>query len=676
MRFLAPVSVETMSGNQGLYLPVLTLRKEEGLIKLENVGEYWDLIQNQWPREAEILSLDSGQFLNGLLGTTSHPDNRSIIDKNGFDLSKNIDDPRWRNFYQNFAGKLQEFLAGDRAASPDIVTGSDEGLGKVLASVAGQKENVDQSQLQDFLSTLITEPLKLSSDLMVDRGDETDVSSDAQSSCFDSGGEWTGTECQCPNQYVLGKDQSCHSIADLESNCKKSGGKWQEVMPDKTPSPICGNQILSNQETGASGNEIAAESFSCICGDNYCLDADGACRKTQEDSDGDKVSNDQDNCSNTPNTEKNQVNRNPISKYYGCSCSQMGAAQKNCPPDQCVGDNWVIYPHGKQECQSGNLIAYSCDKLASDLAEQCLGKNQAKPAGSNSQGSTSIPSSSRGKSNSDPNATAEVPPRPSKDGKGNSGNNQGNNGGDNSSVGGGDEGPVIKGIQGIKEGLKYVYERDKLRYRMIFQYVHTIKHFDIVGEIGNKGKGGGGKCGYCGTIEIDFNRLGGTRDTSELIVHESSHSADLCINGHADLSTKEVIAEAINTGSVGRIKEFPGQKEEIKVASGPSKGMEVMGFMCRAIDSKDIDPKGQMSVDYIEAAARFIKEEAKRGRGPWIYGWPMGGEKYTFVLSDDEHMRIQRIFAAMDKRKCLSSPPPDLPQIEECKGAPEMKIIQ
>jgi len=76
--------------------------------------------------------------------------------------------------------------------------------------------------------------------------------------------------------------------------------------------------------------------ISCI-GNNYYDGATGpTCPATCTDDDGDGILNDLDLCSATPSGEP--VNTN------GCSCTQITIPFRDCPADQCEGENLVDYP--------------------------------------------------------------------------------------------------------------------------------------------------------------------------------------------------------------------------------------------------------------------------------------------------------------------------------------------
>jgi len=239
-----------------------------------------------------------------------------------------------------------------------------------------------------------------------------------------------------------------------------------------------------------------------------------------------------------------------------------------------------------------------------------------------------------------------------------------------------DLGPAPGGPEAVKMALKRIYERDKLRYLMIFKYV---------GGIGNEGLGGGlalsGHTGTCGYFTISFSSPVKILDKG--IVHESTHSAEFC-NGTLDVggSEGEYVAVANDAGSVGGVKESPGQKEEVKVTVlpqiGPKKDnpsnnsndaerLECTGYQARWLN-KDIDPVGDMNETAIGSSVSYAKGHNGRNRdgaGIWVYGYPRGGEEYTLRINNAERNNLLRILETMDRRKCMSRPPEDLPQLEE-----------
>lgn len=108
------------------------------------------------------------------------------------------------------------------------------------------------------------------------------------------------------------------------------------------------------------------EEFNVFCvngiGNKYF---DGAIGPICLDEDNDGVGNEFDLCSNTPEGE--DVNED------GCSCSQIDLTFRDCPIDQCIGENFVDYPDDNFDiCLNGEIIEiYSCETLSSIYDPQC-----------------------------------------------------------------------------------------------------------------------------------------------------------------------------------------------------------------------------------------------------------------------------------------------------------------
>jgi len=77
------------------------------------------------------------------------------------------------------------------------------------------------------------------------------------------------------------------------------------------------------------------------------------------DLDGDGVPDSRDLCPSTPLDEAVNIN--------GCSCTQITIPFRDCPTDQCEGENWIDYPDdGNDTCVAGEITEiYSCEAISS-----------------------------------------------------------------------------------------------------------------------------------------------------------------------------------------------------------------------------------------------------------------------------------------------------------------------
>lgn len=229
--------------------------------------------------------------------------------------------------------------------------------------------------------------------------------------------------------------------------------------------------------------------------------------------------------------------------------------------------------------------------------------------------------------------------------------------------------------EAIKKALRRIEKRDPLRYKMVFQFVTHI------GDVP-----GGGLCTGCGDIYVD--RKAKIYDISHILIHEVTHSAHDCTVGWGgfQMSQIEAIACANQMGSVKREKvtdedvksakkedktddvkqmsEFPRQGKEITY-----KNIPVRGFLCRYLTK--VNPKGDLGSWVLKQPRDYAVITHKyHNTGEYIYGDPEEG--VTLNLAKTEEEVVKTVMTSKDK--CKSSPPPDLPPVEDCKGAPEIII--
>jgi len=242
--------------------------------------------------------------------------------------------------------------------------------------------------------------------------------------CLDSGGEWINGEC-------VTDEETYDSGSDKETACSDSGGEWGPVSSSralclshcgKTDTKCKGSALAAFEETEGIIDLGGDNLEGCKCPEGQCVDADGKCMddgSQSDDDDNDGVPNGQDKCSPTkPQTNSvssdysdeaayakassaEQVNMNPGSPYYGCSCSQlqaMGAiTQQQCPPSQCEEGTpyFVEYPpSGQDQCVNGVVTKTNCSPISRQPRQDCAAlaqqqqdqKNQDKKGGDQGKG--------------------------------------------------------------------------------------------------------------------------------------------------------------------------------------------------------------------------------------------------------------------------------------------------
>jgi len=728
LHFLAPVRVDSAKGSENLYLPLLSVIKKGNQLKLRSTGEYWNLVQNSWPKTLEAsnggMNGDVASILNKLLGANSFTDDRALVNSSG-DSINNTD---LASLYNSIAGLLKG--SGDRTESSSTTGTADlskASLSELIALASSYNPGDNPTATDQLISTLTTQVLKMVSGVVVEKENTgADSSATAGWRCESSGGTWKDEKCACPDQQILGSDLMCHDAAALKEGCEKSGGAWKAGDSEGRQTLACGSDKSASDalpvpewqlNAERAGSEGAADSGSgyCACPGDSCLDWQGLCLAGGGDQDGDKVPNNPDICPNTPNEDKNAVNKDKKSQYYGCACSEIGSLTQTCPPDQCVGQNWVDYPDSLQACKNGQPAAYSCQPTTRSYDQQCVdngtgtGPGTTDPTNSNYNTNSSqwaqnpnnpnpFQNTSTGQSKASPASGLGNKPNASSLGKTSQNSGTGKPRSDSWSnddrrmiPNNNNLGPAPGGPEAVKMTLKRIYEKDKLRYLMIFKYVASI---------GNMSPWPGtimtGLTGSCGRFVISFSTPIKALDSG--ILHESTHSAEFC-NGTIDKGATEgeFVAVANESGSVGGVKEAKGQKEEVKIVNLPQIGenkdnkdsasqnerVECRGYQARWLN-KDIDPIGDMNETAIASHISYAKIYKQDSGGTWIYGYPKGGSSYILRLNDGEHNNLLKVLETMDKKKCMSRPPEDLPQLEEkdyseellngCKEAPILKI--
>jgi len=706
LHFLAPVRVDSGEGAaEELYLPLLSVLKENGNLKLDSTGEYWNLIQSMFPQSSLYNTSDNiGQILNKYLGPSdTETGGESLINSNGTAL----DPASLTGLYQAIAG----VLAGSGDRTTENLGGSDlqnASLSQLIALAESYAPGANTNTTDQMIGNLTTEVLKLVSDMVVEKEDSIGSFPTANWRCVSSGGNWENNQCDCPDQNILGSDLMCHDQTKLIESCNSSGGQWKIGDSGGTRTAACGAGKRSSdalpvpewqQNAERAGSEDLAAAGFCSCKQNSCLDGDGKCLGVNSDQDGDKITNGQDSCPTTPTAEKGAVNKDKASAFYGCSCSEIGSGAQVCPQDQCVSDNWVDYPDDTQVCKNGNFTAYSCQPVSKTYEKDCAdgtvdsngdgvpdaaqqnpntnssnnpwaaSQNSPFQSGANKSGSSTgqQPPSGAKTSGAHP-PTSKAPGAPPIDDR-----SKPPSGIDNLPPGDGNPGggPMGDGTpEAIKAALKRIAEKDYLRYEMIFQYVSKIN---------NTGFQGGYSVGCSGNIWVSFSLWQDAMD--EVLVHEATHNGHNCNTpwGWGAASTPERIAVANEIGSLCRaeghqnMEEFPEQKTGITY-----KGKEVRGFLARNMSF--VSPPGHLGTSAFRQSIGYAFSYGDTTKGPYHYGEDSSG--LVLGLTQGEEDVIKMIMEGNRKKivdgqtRCWSKPPKDLPPVELCDkpNVPELQI--
>jgi hypothetical protein len=696
LHFLAPVKVDSTNGSENLYLPLLSVVKNGGQVKLRSTGEYWNLVQNSWPKTAKVadnkVDGKTAALLDKLLGTNSFTDDRSLITSGGNALGGTD----LTGLYGSIADLLKG--SGDRTENQTVTDLSQASLSDLIAMAGSYSPGENPTVTDKLISTLTTQVLKMVSGVVVEKEDTgTAVAGSVIAGwrCESSGGTWKENKCACPDQQVLGTDLRCHDAAALKAECEKSGGAWQTGSDEVKQTLACGSaknisdtlpvpEWQQNAERAGESDVVSGSGF-CACPGDSCLSGEGICLAGGGDQDGDKVTNNVDACPSTPDVDKDAVNRDKKSQFYGCSCSEIGTLAQACPPDQCVGDNWADYPDSAQSCKNGQLGAYSCQPVSRSYDERCVDQGGGGTGTTNSNNNTNSSQWAQTNTNSfqntfNPNqnksATAPKsnPNSPSASKSPNKANGGNKKIGDSASPTNPGEGMTPStndhgNPEGVKGALKRIYQRDKLRYLMVFKYLTYIEPVHSMA-----GAAGVTVSSSSGVIEVNFRQA--VKELDQTIIHELHHRADFAYYGWSSSSfDMEHIAVAGEAGSVGRVKESPGQKEEVKVTLNEGKGEEVRGYECRWLD-RDIDPQGDMNPSDVAFAVSYARGMGRGGvkSSNIVYGWPPGKEWSMLNVSDYQEGRIKLIMDGVNKRTCMSRPSDDLPQLSTENGYTEDQL--
>jgi len=631
IQFYTPV---TSRGGGAVPQLIFTVKKDGGEVGLENTGEFWKVVQSEWVNVQKTSSFKDKGILNRVLKADTSdyilPEDKESLTP----LYSSVAD---------VALKYEQTETAETQPTTDLNTL----LLVTLLYLFDKNKSSDEGNL--IIALLLTEILKIFDSLTVETN--TPQISNVQKSCINSGGEWVDDKCICDDESLLKNDGRCYSIEGLKLKCLESKGSWEELTNNSRLTPICSEDKITDQE-------IPDPQYYCNCLENSCITYKGECIPRNKDTDGDGINDDKDKCINTPEGEK--VNQKEGSDNYGCSCSEIEIPQKNCPQDYCEGDYLYTFPREKQECLNGELQTYTCE-TKKEYSQECANRDD--------EGIDEIrddfgDSSGNGSGNNN---------------TGNGSSDSGPDSGENSS-GSGENSEPLGNPEGIKAALKRIEQKDPLRYEMIFRFVSFIKPTGFPG----------GYCAGCGRVWANHGFP--LKMLDQIIVHEATHSAHACTVGWGiGVGSGEWIAVANEIGSLyGRNKgpkdmtEFQGQSKQISY-----RGTEVRGYLARYM--KKVNPKGDMGPgnmdNGIQYAFRYIpKRTWGNTKGPYHYGDPDKDPKVRLLgLVQQEEDVIDTIIKTIQecrkpenkgkgKCKCKSSPPPDLPPVEACKGAPVIQL--
>ncbi len=637
LHILAParVSSSTTPGEYtDLFLPLLTVSKDGNQVKLDSLGDYTNLIQNEYSQSDK-----TNTTLNTLLETTSGNKDTIPITASGNQLQSSD--------FNNIYGQIAEIIKNQQP-------GTDKSLSGQLAVTANNKSNED---VQRIIAILVSETMKTTDLLMLEKEDSVNVLSDSQVRCQLSGGQWIDNNCKCPNDTTLVKDV-CKKKNDLKAKCERSQGVWTLIKNGYSPTISCGyieNQLGTNPNIGdsyqrANISDVNTDESYCKCPTGTCIDSDGTCQKQEEDSDNDKIPNAKDKCPNTSKEDISQINTTEGSQYYGCSCNDIGVQTKVCPPDQCLGDYKVTYPKGLKTCNKGITETYSCSPSGQTYDPLCANQNML----ANSNNNQNKKANSNGKGSDNKNINDDFFGKNSK-GKDIGENKLGPPGGN----------AMYSKPEGVKAALKRIHDTDPLRYEMIFRYVSTIAPTSF----------SGGLCYGCGYEEVNYGLP--VKMLDQVIVHESTHSGHFCWGMSETTAEVERIAVGNEIGSLERSKkddkgrnvndmqEFTRQSKEITYESSPARG-----YLSRFMPEDN--PKGDLIAEDYHWAISYALSYGDNTKGPNHHGWPQKG--YLLGLKDSEQQIVDKIIKNMESFPCRSKPPSDLPEIPACKDAPEIKL--
>lgn len=636
INIMAPVRTYSQTGIEDAHVPFMSIKKEGDNVVIVSLGNYWDILQDNLKAldlnsdSASVSEIEKLLEKKGTLDEGEKP--FAFLDKNRIDAFSGTSGRESLRKILNdlsfvFSGEIdEEKNNGDRV--------KEDRLSEQLKSLIVNNPEVKNSDRH--IAEIITAVGKQSGNLFLESEEENNFWGTAEARCDKSGGSWFFDTCNCPVGSELDVNGDCAKDERLKNNCEKNGGSWKATSGSAVAQKVCGGNRYTGNLVSDSQNK-----FYCQCPQDSCLGVDGSCNQNNEDSDGDGIANQIDNCPTQDDSGDKNVNRDVDSQRLGCNCSQIGIVMKNCPANKCLGSRWVEYSKGEQECSAGELQPYTCNFTDQGPNKYCVGPVQNSllsladrsekgevesatgtkpkeqsgfPISTEVGGDRALASDSQ---KSEPGPVAVAQPQ---NVTGNTGLSSVSGSTGTSTTGGKTHGGIIPGpaekmpylprsnfdwskilptvtsisgqqsygsknsgagkAEGLKAALRRIYNQDYQTYKMIFTYLDTIKH-----------KPGGGQCDGCGKARVDFDAPYKVLD--QITVHEAAHCAQACTGGFGGFTRRELERIAVekqigsahfekaiptNKGNIWDLmEEFPSQRSQFV----SYKGFEVRGYLAR-----------------------------------------------------------------------------------------------
>ncbi len=631
LKFLAPQSLGTGVDSEKALAEFLTVKKENGEVDLENIGDYLNTLAGNasllTKSQESNLTEENLSLLEKYFGQQTSKQSLVGVDEKVID-GGNIGQSE--ALYSTLTQVLKSINnEGNLASNADLF---DKSPAELLAlAMEYSKQNNGQGQEDRLIATLLAETIKMAGVLGVEK---TKIENEDDG--FLDNFNYNSNENTNSNNNHNDNENSLESEA--EENCVASGGSWLTESGLGEKINRCGGQSVNENI-----NADLSKGY-CRCPEDKCFDKEGICIKEGVDSDEDGIPNEEDRCPKTPPAEKTAINKNRGANY-GCSCFDLGSRKKQCPQSSCEGDFMLFYPIDNQICKNGEFQPYSCGVIRREENEQCRQEN---PANQNRNDNSSGGSSGNGAGKGPDKITDDfsknkddksLPP-----GSGSSGHNTER----------GDGSP-----EAIKKALRRIEEKDPLRYEMIMRFTKKIERTSFPG----------GLCYGCGYFQVNASLPIGVLD--QVIMHEATHSAHHCVDGNwGSISKTERIAVANECGSMCReenpdMREFPKQKEGVTY-----KGKEVRGYAARY--QTKATPQGNLGTNAFRSNIAYAFSYGDRTEGPYKYG--DCESKIVIGMKENEEDVIKR--AVTSQRNCFSRPTSDLPKVSACENAKDEIIIR
>ena len=165
LRFLAPVNLSSLDKNQAGQTKnalLLTIRKRGENIEIENLGEYWNIIEKEFPRAKNLLLGIPLKEMSGELSDNIAKNKETIVDDKG-DSIVNI---KKSNSLNDLFSSLKTSLSGRKRVN--VTRGTS--LTDTLVSQANllQTDNSDQALIKKIIATIAVMIMKLIGSLFVE----------------------------------------------------------------------------------------------------------------------------------------------------------------------------------------------------------------------------------------------------------------------------------------------------------------------------------------------------------------------------------------------------------------------------------------------------------------------------------------------------------------------------